>query len=354
VYVQTLSAFALTALLMIFYAPLASHMGLLDRPGPRKQHTGNIPLIGGVAIYCCLLVLLPLYTTMDTSLLWYLCASGLLVLFGLLDDRKNISVMIRVIVEIIAGMIMVYGAGLWVFDLGNLFGFGDLYMPRWLSMPFTIIAVFGITNAWNMIDGLDGLVGTITVISLGSYYYLTYGAVSNSVLPALMLGATAAFLLFNISNNRLLPKVFLGDAGSKLIGFTLVWLLIDCTQGGSLANQHLPASLALFVVAVPLIDMVATTVRRGRKGMHPFAPDRTHVHHILQHAGLDKQEVLIMITCAAILVNLTGIVMYRLAAPDWLMFAVFWAFAAFHFATIGHAWKLGKWLHRIISRQSRS
>jgi UDP-GlcNAc:undecaprenyl-phosphate GlcNAc-1-phosphate transferase len=344
----------LTAFLLFLYVPLANRLGLLDRPGPRKQHKGNIPLIGGISIYCCLLVLLPVYADLDASLLWYLCASGLLVLFGLMDDRRNIGIGIRILVEIIAGLIMVYGGGLWVFDLGNLVGFGDIYMPRWLSMPFTIIAVFGITNAWNMIDGLDGLVGSLTIISLGSYYYLTYGAGTNSVLPALMLGAMMAFLLFNISNNRLIPKVFLGDAGSKLIGFTLVWLLIDCTQGGNLANQHLPASLALFVVAVPLIDMVATTVRRGRKGMHPFAPDRTHMHHILQHAGLNPQEVLIIIGSVAVMVNVVGVILYRLGAPDWVMFAIFWCMTAFHFATIEHAWKLSKWIGHLVAPRQES
>ncbi len=333
---------------LILYSPFAARLGLLDRPGARKIHAGHIPLIGGVSIYCTLLVLLPAFTTLDSSLLWYLCASGLLVLFGVLDDRKSISIKVRVLVEIIAGLMMVYGAGLWVFDLGNLLGFREFYMPLWLSLPFTIIAVFGITNAWNMIDGMDGLAGILTLISLGSYYFLTYGSGSNSVLPSLMLGATAAFLLFNVSNNRLIPKVFLGDAGSKLIGFTLVWLLIDCTQGGSLTRQHLPATLALFIVAVPLIDMVATTIRRGRKGLPPFAPDRTHVHYILERAGLNQQEILFMVGSAAIVVNLSGILLYHLGAADWILFALFWGFTLFHFATIEHAWKLSRWLHRKI------
>lgn len=343
-FVHGLTAFALTAALLLVLAPLAHFIGLVDKPSGRKQHDGEIPLIGGLAIFLSLLALVLWFSEPDAEMLWYLVASGLLVLVGVLDDRFNIAVTIRAITEVIAALMMIFGAGLWVGDLGNLIGLRDIHMPLWLSTPFTIIAVFGITNAWNMIDGMDGLVGVVTLVALGSFYFITHGSAANNLVPVLLMGGTLAYLLFNLGSNRLLPKVFLGDAGSKLIGFSLVWLLIDCTQGGSLTGMRLPAVLALFVVGLPLIDMVVTTVRRMRKGKRPFEPDRTHVHHILQHAGFSRQETLLLIAILSVHLNFIGIVMYMLGWVAWMQFAVFWLLTLLYFVAIEHAWRLGRWL----------
>lgn len=343
-FVQGLTAFALTAVLLLLLAPLARAIGLVDKPSGRKQHEGEIPLIGGLAIFLSLLILVLWLSEPGNAMRWYLGASGLLVLCGVLDDRFNVKVAIRIVIEVVAGLMMVFGAGLWVGDLGNLLGFRDIHLPVWLSTPFTIIAVFGITNAWNMIDGMDGLVGVVTLVALGSFYFLTHGAAPNNLIPVLLMGGTAAYLLFNIGSNRLLPKVFLGDAGSKLIGFSLVWLLIDSTQGGSFTGMRLPAVLALFVVGLPLIDMVATTVRRMRKGKPPFEPDRTHVHHILLNAGFSQQETLLLIGVLAVHLNFIGIVMYMMEWAAWLQFGVFWLLTLLYFVTIEQAWRLGRWL----------
>ncbi len=345
-FVQGLAAFALTVVLLILLAPLARKFGLVDRPNSRKHHEGEVPLIGGIAIFITMLVLLPFFAALHSELLWYLVAAGLLVVVGLLDDRYNIDVKFRIIVEVAAALMMIFGGKLWVGDLGNLLFFHELHMPLWISLPFTIIAVFGITNAWNMIDGMDGLVGIITLIALGSFYFLTHASALDNVVPALLIGGTAAYLLFNLGSNRLLPKVFLGDAGSKLIGFSLVWLLIDATQGGAFTGLHLPAVLGLFVVGLPLIDMVVTTVRRMRKGRPAFEPDRTHLHHILQQAGFSHQEILLLVAVLSIQINFIGIVMYILHWPAWAQFGIFCFITLLYFFCIENAWKLGKWLHQ--------
>lgn len=230
---------------------------------------GEVPLIGGLAIFTSVLTLLPLFTPLTEGLLWYLAGAGLRVLFGVIDDRFNLGVSVRVAVEVVAALIMIFGADLWVGHLGNLLGFRDLHMPLWLAAPFTIIAVFGITNAWNMIDGMDGVAGTVTLMAMGGFYFLTHEGGGNNVLSGLLLGATAAFLLFNICNNRLLPKVFLGDAGSKLIGFTLVWLLIACVAGlinlvGGLLYAWGAPDWLLFAVFWLLTALYMTGIERTR------------------------------------------------------------------------------------------
>ncbi|MES2604946.1 MAG: undecaprenyl-phosphate alpha-N-acetylglucosaminyl 1-phosphate transferase [Pseudomonadota bacterium] len=343
-FVPVLTAFALTAILLLLLAPLARVWGLVDRPSSRKQHHGDIPLIGGLAMFLTLVVLVPWFSELNPAMLWYLTACGMLVVTGVVDDRLNINVAVRTLIEIIAALMMIYGGDLWVGSLGNLLGFGEIYLPRWFSTPFTIIAVFGITNAWNMIDGMDGLVGVITLVALAAFYMLTHMAAASNIVPVLLIGATAAYLLFNLGSNRLIPKVFMGDAGSKLIGFSLVWLLIDSTQRGSFTRMGLPAVLTLFIVGLPLIDMVVTTMRRIRKGKPPFEPDRTHIHHVLQQAGFSHQEVLLLIAVLSIQIAFIGAVMYLLGWQPWVQFCIFWFITLVYFYSIEHAWKVARWL----------
>lgn len=345
-YVQAICAFVLTAVWLLVLAPFARRYGVVDRPDARKQHGSDVPLVGGLAIFISMVTLLPLFTDLNGNLLWYLAASGMLVLFGVLDDRFNLGVRLRIGVEVLAALMMIFGAGLWVGHLGNLLGFRELYMPLWLATPFTIVAVFGITNAWNMIDGMDGLAGTVSLIALGTFYFLTHDQAANNSLSGLLLGATAAYLLFNICANRLLPRVFLGDAGSKFIGFSLVWLLIDSTQGGAITGMELPPALALFVIGLPLVDMVATTVRRLRKGLPAFEADRTHVHHILLEQGFTRQEILLLIALCASLLSLTGGLLHAWQAPDWLFFAVFWLVTVLYMWGIERPEKLARLLLR--------
>ncbi|HTR01093.1 MAG TPA: hypothetical protein VMH83_13930, partial [Candidatus Acidoferrum sp.] len=132
--------------------------------------------------------------------------------------------------------------------------------------------------------------------------------------------------------------------GSKLIGFSLVWLLADATQGGPFTGMHLPAALALFVVGLPLIDMVVTIVRRIRKGQPAFKADRTHIHHVLEQAGFTHQEILLLVGILMVQINFIGILMYMLNWAVWLQFAMFLLLTALYYFTIEHAWKLGRWL----------
>jgi len=114
--------------------------------------------------------------------------------------------------------------------------------------------------------------------------------------------------------------------------------------------MHLPAALTLLIVGLPLIDKVATTVRRIEKGEPAFAPDRTHIHHILQHAGFQPQEVLLIIAMVSIGVNTVGLLLYAMHAPAYVMFSVFWLITLLYIYNIDHAWKLSKWLHNKVAQ----
>jgi UDP-GlcNAc:undecaprenyl-phosphate/decaprenyl-phosphate GlcNAc-1-phosphate transferase len=333
---------ALLATLLItgLLSPLARNFQLVDRPDRRKNHLGNIPLVGGLGIYLCLLATLPYFHQLTTSLLSFLIAGGILVAVGVLDDRYGLRVTWRILIEVFAACIMIFGAGLWVGNLGNLVGFGELHMPFWIALPFTLIAVFGILNAMNMIDGVDGAAGGISLIAIGMLLSNTNTSQDLNAIGPLMCGAIAAFLFCNLKLLPFAPKVFLGDAGSKLIGLSLVWFTIDVAESGTGKTGGIEPVTALYVVGLPLFDMVTTTLRRFRKGVSPFTPDRTHIHHIFQRAGLSKTTTTVLILTLAGCINLCGLALNYFEVPEAIQFTVFVALFIVYAYNIGHAFKL--------------
>lgn len=330
---EVIYAFAITLLFIFGLHPLARIIGLTDAPGLRKQHEGSIPLTGGIAIYLALVACLFLFSDADQSSFYFLCATGLIVLVGIIDDRFDLSARLRVAAESIATSVMVFGAGLWVGDLGNLLAFGDIRLPFWIAYPFTLIAVFGIINAINMIDGMDCLAGGISLITVLVLLFVVNNSATLSTIGPFFIGALSAFLLCNYRPHRLLPKVFLGDAGSKLIGLSLVWIIIESTQSEGDKLNNLNPVTVLYVIGLPLMDMVATTIRRVKKGHHPFTADRTHIHHILQRTGLSKWQTIFSIYALTLIIILIGLILQYLQVPEVIQlvcfFGLYWLYADF-------------------------
>src|SRR5690606_32615579 len=255
----------------------------------------------------------------------FLASGAVLVVVGALDDRFGLDVRLRMVIEAMAATLMVFGAGLWISNLGNLLGVGQIHMPIWLGYPFTLVAVFGILNAMNMIDGMDGLAGGISLMALLILLCLMPPDATVHGLAPLLLGGLLAFLLCNLQILPFMPKIFLGDAGSKLLGLALVWFLILAAKNPNLAEGGMAPATALYLVGLPLFDMVATTIRRGRRGVSPFQPDRTHIHHILQGLGWRPRRVILVILGLALAINLLGVAFTLAKLPDAVQFAVFFA-----------------------------
>ena len=335
--------FAACLLSMLALAPLSHKLRLMDIPSARKTHAGHIPLIGGISIFMATLVALAFATSFSTQLICFYIVAALLVLVGALDDRGGLNVYLRIAIEMVAANIMIFGAGVYVTDLGNLLGFGNLHMPFWAAYPFTLIAVFGILNAFNMIDGMDGLAGGITLIPL--VLLIALAGDSTTVLGVtapVLAGALVAYLLSNLQLLPRLPKVFLGDAGSKLLGFALVWYAISSAQPAIENTAFLEPVTALYLVGLPLMDMVTTTVRRLRKRVSPFYPDRTHIHHILQRARFSKHASLLVILTLSLAINLIGIGLSKANVPAVAQFALFFILYWLYAYNVRHAFKLTK------------
>ncbi|WP_062567266.1 UDP-N-acetylglucosamine--undecaprenyl-phosphate N-acetylglucosaminephosphotransferase [Pseudoalteromonas arabiensis] len=298
---------------------VARRVGLVDTPSGRKMHTGNIPLVGGVAI--CITIVNYIYThpgMINHANLYMLCICGL-TLVGALDDRFDLSVKIRMLVQALISVAMIYFANAELHTLGNLLGFGEIELGIFGGL-ITVFAVIGSINAFNMVDGIDGLLGGLSIVTFASIGILLslVGEQSLSYLCILLVVCMVPYILLNLGFVGHKRKVFMGDAGSMMIGFTVIWLLIGASQ--TAGNPMIRPVTALWLIAVPLMDMVAIMIRRIKQGKSPFKPDREHLHHICQRLGFSSLQTLMLICFIATVFSSVGIIGEVLLIPEYIMF----------------------------------
>ncbi len=285
--------------------PLANKVGLVDLPGDRKSHVGQVPLVGGVAVYASLVLSLVVFSELDTKL-FFLFSTGIIILFtGMVDDYRELGAKLRICIQIAVTFIMIEGSGVYLHSLGDLLGFGDIVLDTIWGKCFTVFAVVGVVNAFNMMDGVDGLAGCLALVVVlgvviseylsGQYFY--------SGLLAIFSAAMIPYLMINLSVLSK-QKVFLGDAGSCFIGYLLAWVLIDISQG---ENSVINPANALWLVAVPLLDITAVMIRRIGRKQSPFQADRSHLHHLLQDKEVSSSKILGIILMFALIAILPGI-----------------------------------------------
>ena len=345
-----ITAFCSSFSAIVLMRPFAVKIGLVDKPTARKAHIGDIPLIGGASVYIGLLVASVLVVILSPShvkeLITYLFASLLMVITGALDDRYYLSVRVRMFVQVVIASIMMFVAGNVIVSLGNPLSFGDLSLG-YFAYPFTVIAVLGAINAYNMVDGIDGLMGGISVstfVTLSILFFLS-GDVDEAIFCLLCVVVLTPYLIYNLQlfifANK---KIFMGDAGSMFIGFTVVWLLAIGSQNNSSGLTSETSSfspvVALWVIALPLMDMAAIMMRRIKKGNSPFQPDRDHLHHIFMRAGFSSRESLVFITLFSLFLSLIGVLTTVYAVPDWIQLLAFIALFVVYKQSLAHVWML--------------
>ncbi|MCG7531160.1 UDP-N-acetylglucosamine--undecaprenyl-phosphate N-acetylglucosaminephosphotransferase [Psychrobium sp. MM17-31] len=327
-----------------FGKPIAVKLGLVDNPNTRKLHVGSVPLVGGIAVYVGVLIGAIVFLPISLELNIYLIAAALIVFIGALDDFYDLPVKPRIIAQVIVASLMIFGADLYLENLGNLFGYSDINLGA-IGIAFTVVAVVAAINAFNMMDGIDGLVGMLSLITFLALAFLL-SRVQNEwfLLPVLFISAISAYLMFNLEwPSSKFKKVFMGDAGSMLIGLTVVWLL---TVGSQSEVQAFKPVTALWLIAVPLMDMAAIMVRRIRKGQSAFKPDRDHLHHIFMRAGFSARQTLFFISGIALALSIIGIFLDSIAMPEWIMLALFGFVFFIYVYAINHIWRLLRFLKR--------
>lgn len=331
--------------LMRHFAP---HLGLIDKPGERKVHTEPTPLGGGVAIWLGVVVPLAIGQILlglllstgeegklpdwlpeiirqhaagiwqQTGKLWSVVAAGtVLMLLGLADDRWQLDWKPRLGIQFLVAIAVVVGLDL------RLTAYLDL---PWLTIGLSVFWIAALVNAFNMLDNMDGLsagIGQIAALALAAVMLLAPDPETNR--PQLfiagyllvMVGALAGFLW----HNRTPAKLFMGDAGSYFLGFSLATMTVLATYAGQSPERRHQILAPLCVMAVPLYDLISVILIRLWEGRSPFQADKRHLSHRLVALGFTKSEAVWTIYLLSAICGLAAIVLHRIDTLGGLLVA---------------------------------
>ncbi|MDK9737715.1 UDP-N-acetylglucosamine--undecaprenyl-phosphate N-acetylglucosaminephosphotransferase [Vibrio sp. D404a] len=324
---------------------VAKAIGLVDKPNARKLHTGAIPLVGGISI--CLSIGQYIASNPDVIPHSYLFLSciAILIVVGALDDKFDISFKIRLVVQALLSIAMMYFADIRLDNIGNIFGFGDMHLGI-LSPIVTILAVIGAINAFNMVDGIDGLLGGLAIVTFAALAVLLKVDSQHGLayLCVVFIAAIVPYILMNLGILGRERKVFMGDAGSMMIGFTVIWLLLGASQQST--DTLMKPVTALWLIAIPLMDMTAIMFRRIRRGDSPFKPDREHLHHIFQRLGCTPKQTLAIICSIAGGFAGFGIYGELSGIAESTMFTLFILCFLGYTVAMSYVWRITSWVRR--------
>ncbi len=310
-------ALFLSTVLVPFFIRYAYELKLIDEPSEaRKIHTKSIPRCGGLGIVIGVL-LAAVYWVESSSEYWTLgFASLIIVVFGYLDDSRNLNYRWKLLGQLIATLVLISG-GINFHEL-PFFGLDDA--PVYISYPLTLFFVLGVTNAVNLSDGLDGLAAGNSLLSLLliAFLGLQTGNSGCTVLAVAIMGGLLGFLRYNTHPAR----VFMGDTGSQFLGFITASLAIMLTQADQSAlNPILP----LLILGLPILDTLMVMVLRTRQGRFIFSPDQNHIHHQLIKLGLHHYEVVaVLYVLQSVLVLISFFLRYE---SEWLILLSYGAYA---------------------------
>ena len=345
-----LLAMTLTAFLVDVARRLAPVIGLVDAPSDRKSHQGQVPLVGGIAIFACLLLGAAFSGLLGEH--WaFLVAASLIVTVGVWDDAYGVSPIIRLALQAAAVLFMGLFGNAFLVDLGNFLPGGGEFSLGVMAIPFTVFAGVGIINAFNMADGVDGLCGTLTLVALTGLGIVSALAAKQAELALILVlaGGLFGFLIFNVRvPGRIHAKVFLGNAGSYFLGMSVLYLTIRLSQG---PDRAMAPVAALWFCMLPLLDAVGMILRRLKQGRSPFSPDREHIHHIFLLAKFSVTETWIGLAVVALIGMFVGLAGSMTGASELLMLAAFMGAAFLYYWMITRAWKVMRFLSRSINRR---
>lgn len=294
-------------------------------PDERKIHKRVIPRLGGVSFFptilfsCCFVLALRTLTGYSVPLLqathalpeclFLICGMTLLYLMGIADDLVGVRYRQKFMIQIFSACLFPV-AGLWINDLYGLF---DIYaLPVWIGMPFTVLTIVFITNAINLIDGIDGLASGLSSVALMvfGFLFMQKSLWMYSMLAFSTFGVLVPFFYYNVFGSaERARKIFMGDTGSLTLGYVLSFLAIKYSQSNP---EIIPYTQGAFVIAfstliIPAFDVIRVVIVRLRNGKSPFEPDKNHIHHKFLAMGFTPRRAMItilLISCAFSALNI--------------------------------------------------
>lgn len=293
--ISLLLSFSWSFLISIFAVPsiiyVAHLKNILDQPNLRTVHESLTPRLGGLAVFAGFMSALTIFGNLANGVQQLLAGCIILFFIGLKDDLVAISPLKKFAVQLLASGIVMVMADIRITSFQGIFGIHEL--PVGVSFAFTFIMIIGITNAINLIDGLDGLAGTIVLIiaSTFGWFFFRYnspGYVNYAYVAVCLIGGILGFLRYNFHK----ATIFMGDTGSLLCGFIISVLAIEFIEMRAVTSSP---SITLGILFVPLFDTVRVSVIRISKGLSPFSPDKNHIHHRLLAMGFRQINTVLIL-----------------------------------------------------------
>jgi len=290
---------------------------ILDKPDMRKIHTISTPSLGGIPIYVALIFAILLALPFSTIIAekYFIGATFMMFLLGIRDDVSSLQANHKLFAQVFASILVVFFMGVKIQGLNGLFGITTF--GWYFDEIFTVVLISILTNAFNLIDGIDGLAGSIGML-ISSFFaavFYVHGDMFASVLCVSLIGAILAFLIYNWYPS----KVFMGDTGSLLLGFISSVLLVKFLSIESNATIFIaPVSLMIALFILPVYDTLRVFIIRLSEGNHPLAPDRNHIHHLMLRLGYNHGQASVRL----IIFNLSMVVLtylFRSIGDLWLI-----------------------------------
>ena len=312
---------------------------LVDLPDTsRKFHKRPTPLTGGIGILIALLISGKLYIDLN-NLTGYvpeftfqlMVVSIPLVILFLIDDFKELRPLSRILIQVALTIYMIQSTGVYLENLGNLFGTGEINLGIF-SMPITVFCVVGIMNAFNMMDGINGLCSGCAMITLMLIGFFS-GLISDSML-VLIIGSMIGFIIFNLGIFGKQNGVFLGDSGSNLVGFWVAWIAIYASQS---QIYSIEAITILWFVAIPLLDCIGLIFSRTIKGISWSTAGRDHIHHKIMEKFSPRSTLLIILT-VTLLTGILGIII-EILFTSYISTLLFFMYAILYYLFRSYFWK---------------
>jgi UDP-GlcNAc:undecaprenyl-phosphate GlcNAc-1-phosphate transferase len=312
-----LNAFLLVVVLIPLLNRVAGRIGLVDLPHGRKIHSGGIPVTGGLAMFAAFMFPAMHLESSISIYFGFLFGLSMLVAIGVIDDVLGLGPWTKLGGQVLAALTMVL-PGHRLIGIGDLLGEAGLQLPH-IELWLTIVFVVGTVNAFNMIDGLDGLAGGAAA-SVLFWLAIVAGLAGRTrplVIILLLLCAVMGFLVFNARHPwRRQAAVFMGDAGSMMLGAAIAYFTINLSVG---LEKAAPLPALLWLSALPAFDTMLLIGRRVAGGRNPLSGDRRHLHHMLLQAGVSAQAATAVLTMVCLVLGAVGLSGWLLGLPDRLL-----------------------------------
>ena len=311
--ISPITAFILSFLIIPALRKIAIPIGLVDKPNYRKIHSNPVPLVGGIAIFFATILALTLVVPFNSELLAYkntFFGVVILLIVGVIDDRFDLRASLKLAIQLLLAH-FIFSQGIKIESLNGFFGVYAL--PDWIQYFLTIIIITGVVNAFNLMDGIDGLAAGMAIVGFAIFTVLATvnGQHYAAIIFLTSIGALLAFLRYNLSHKK---KIFMGDAGSLIIGFVMVVSGLHLIQNAQ-DSIHL-STITLGVISVlfvPVFDAFRVFRRRLKAGKSPFQADKTHLHHLILITGLKHKMASFFIVSMMTLISIIGYLSFQFA-----------------------------------------